>query len=86
MRTTLDLPDETFRHLKAAAALRGAKLKDLIAQLIEKGLAEQPALPYARRSRSPLPTLRRRTGKVHRALSNAEVERLLTEDDANARP
>ena len=33
MRTTLDLPDETFRRLKAQAALRGFKLKELVAQL-----------------------------------------------------
>jgi hypothetical protein len=34
MRTTLDLPDETFRRLKAEAALRGYKLKELVAQFI----------------------------------------------------
>jgi len=33
MRTTLEIPDETFRRLKAEAALRGAKLKDLRALL-----------------------------------------------------
>jgi hypothetical protein len=45
MRTTLDLPDEMFRQLKAEAALRGAKLKDLIAQFIEKGwLSGSPLL------------------------------------------
>jgi hypothetical protein len=34
MRTTVDLPDDVFRRAKAAAALRGRKLKDLI----EEGL------------------------------------------------
>ena len=38
MRITLDLPNETYRKLKAEAALRGLKLKELIAQLIERGL------------------------------------------------
>ena len=39
MRTTLDLPDETFRQLKSQAALKGMKLKELVTQLIERGLA-----------------------------------------------
>ena len=39
MRTTLDLSDETFRQLKAQAALSGLKLKDLVTQFIERGLA-----------------------------------------------
>ena len=39
MRTTLDLPDETFRQLKSQAALNGMKLKELVTQLIERGLA-----------------------------------------------
>jgi len=43
MRTTLDLPDETFRQLKARAALSGLKLKDLVTQFIERGLAESQA-------------------------------------------
>ena len=38
MRTTLDLPDETFRQLKVQAALRGLKLKGLVTQFIERGL------------------------------------------------
>lgn len=39
MRTTLDIPDETFRQLKAQAALNGLKLKELVTQLIQRGLA-----------------------------------------------
>lgn len=85
MRTTLDIPDELFRQLKAAAALRGAKLKDLMAQFIEKGLAEQEPVA-GRRPRSPLPLLRPRTGVVHPFLSNAELENLLIDDDSHARP
>jgi hypothetical protein len=30
MKTTVELPDDLFRKAKAAAALRGRKLKDLI--------------------------------------------------------
>ena len=43
MRTTLDLPDETFRRLKAQAALRGHKLKELVVDISDH---EQP--PFRR--------------------------------------
>jgi hypothetical protein len=60
MRTTLDLPDELFRQVKAKAALEGASLKDLLARYVESGL-RQPARPAGPPlPRSALPTLKRR--------------------------
>lgn len=56
MRTTLDLPDELMRHLKARAALEGRSLRDLALDLIERGL-RAPA-PSAKAVSSPLPTVR----------------------------
>ena len=53
MRTTLDLPEQLFRQVKAKAALEGAKLKDLLARYIEAGLRQSPqpaALPHGRSS------------------------------------
>lgn len=85
MRTTLDLPDETFRKLKAEAALRSAKLKDLITQFIEDGLAEHSTRTVPARPKSTLPMLRQPTGTLHPAMSNAEVENFLTLDDAHDR-
>lgn len=79
MRTTLDLPDHTFRALKAEAALRGFKLKELVTLLIETGLSASPSLPQ--RSRSPLPVVRPATGVVHPAISNARIEKLLASED-----
>ena len=38
MRTTLDLPDALFKHLKARAALEGRSLRDLVIDLVQKGL------------------------------------------------
>ena len=32
MKTTFDIPDELYRRAKAEAALRGRKLKDLVAE------------------------------------------------------
>ena len=47
MRTTLDLPDALLRQLKAQAALDGTTLKSLIAELVERGLAQRSAKPTA---------------------------------------
>jgi hypothetical protein len=55
MRTTLDLPDDTFRQLKAQAALNGMKLKELVTQLIERGLAAGVTAPKPARPPDPPP-------------------------------
>ena len=87
MRTTLDIPDETFRKLKAEAALRGSKLKDLVTQFIENGLlaGSQQGAPVPRQ-RSPLPVVRPPTGIRHPALTNAQVEEIFTAEDHRAHP
>lgn len=38
MRTTLELPDPLFKHLKALAAMQGITLRELLITLLEKGL------------------------------------------------
>ena len=86
MRTTLDLPDTTFRALKAEAALHGFKLKELVCRLIEDGLAARAQAPIPSRARSPLPVIRPPTGVKHPALTNAQIEDLLAVEDSHARP
>lgn len=53
MKTTLDLPDPLMRRVKILAASEGRKLKEVIADLLEKGMEPPPAetlpegeLPY----------------------------------------
>jgi plasmid stability protein len=55
MRTTLELPDELMRHLKARAALEGRSLRDLTQELIERGLHAPAAVLHAS---PPLPSIR----------------------------
>lgn len=92
MRTTLDLPDDTFRKLKAEAALRGFKLKELVAQFIERGLAAGDSPPGSVRSHVPVPVAFERThypipiareadGSVTPYLSNAQLYAILDEED-----
>jgi hypothetical protein len=92
MRTTLDLPDETFRQLKAQAALNGLKLKELVTQLIERGLAAGVGQPVAAQPGSsqpvaaprhfyPIPIARDADGSVTPFLSNAQLNAIVNEDD-----
>lgn len=45
MKTTLDLPDELMRKVKIRAVHEHKKLKDTIAELIEKGIVASTARP-----------------------------------------
>ena len=85
MRTTIDLPDELLRQAKARAALEGRKLKDLVAEYIERGLtASRPSgrLESPRR-RSPLPVIPKAAARgTIPALSNSEMLAILDEEDA----
>jgi hypothetical protein len=53
MKTTIEVPDELYRRAKAQAALRGRKLKDLVAE----GLRLVLAAPAAKRRRPTLAQL-----------------------------
>jgi len=53
MRTTVDIPDRTYRRLKSKAAQQGCSVKELVLRGVEKELA----LPRARR-RVRLPIVR----------------------------
>jgi hypothetical protein len=84
MRTTIDLPDELFRRAKARAAIDGLKLKDLITRFVEQGLrggAPSSAVSVKRR-RSELPVARAATGRTLPELTNAEIHRILDEEEA----
>jgi plasmid stability protein len=41
MRTTVELPDDLFRQVKARAALQGRSLKDLVADGLKLVLSEE---------------------------------------------
>ena len=43
MKTTLKLPDELMRRIKRRAVLRNQKLKDVVAQRLEGGIAALPS-------------------------------------------
>jgi hypothetical protein len=81
MRTTIDLPDDLLRRAKAAAALEGVKLKDLVSCYIEQGLSRGPAAAKQRGHIRPLPEILPRTGHPIPSLTNAEIEEILLRED-----
>ena len=45
MKTTLDLPDDLMREVKVLAAQSDRKLKDLLAELLQNGMAKSKKRP-----------------------------------------
>ena len=83
MRTTLDLPDETFRQLKAQAALNGLKLKELVTQLIQRGLAAGVTAPMPEQPSGPPPTAIARVegSPLTPALTNEQLHAILEDQE-----
>ena len=53
MRTTIDIPDELFRRVKAEAALRGQSLKTFVLNALQNEFSAKQA-PAKRRANLPL--------------------------------
>jgi hypothetical protein len=81
MRTTIDLPDEVYRTLKARAAFRGTTLKDLVQQLIEQALSQADGPERSNKTRPPLPVIIPSTGVPLPALSPEELGKFEEEED-----
>ena len=64
MRTTLELPDDLFRQVKARAAVKGTTIKALLHRYIENGLRQAEEPSSVPRQRSKLPVIKRRGKSV----------------------
>jgi hypothetical protein len=86
VRTTIDLPDALFREAKTRAVQRGIKFKDLVAQYIEAGLRGRSGVwDSERREEVPLPVFRRSTGASIPARTNAELFKMLEDDELESK-
>ena len=74
MKTTLDIPNELMRGMKIRAATQGRKLKDVVAEVLKRGLADpvKPAKPRIEIQANGLPVIR--CGK------DAPASRMTTEE------
>jgi plasmid stability protein len=83
MKTTLELPDDLVRAVKIRAVEENRKLKDTVADLLRRGLAQKRGLPATPRRRLKLPLV----DCAHEARSGEEmtperVAEVLLEEEA----
>ena len=82
MRTTLDLPDPLFKHLKTRAALEGRTLRELVIELVEKGLTARNTVNMQQRFQArPLVGASATMPPSAEALTNAKLFELINRDD-----
>jgi hypothetical protein len=80
MRTTIDLPENLYRTLKARAGLSGITMRQLVQQLIEHGLRVPRNEPGGSRH-APPPVIIPPRGVRIPALSREEIRRIEEEED-----
>lgn len=81
MRTTIDIPDDLYKALKARAGLSGTSLRELVQRLIEQGLRSPNALTaHPARIEGP-PIIIAPRGIPIPAVSRAELVRMEEEED-----
>jgi hypothetical protein len=80
MRTTVDIPDNLYRALKARAGLSGVTLRELVQQLIEQGLRYPLTSTTVTRRAAP-PVIVPPRGVPIPAVSRAELTRMEEEED-----
>jgi len=81
MRTTIDLPADLHRALKARAGLRGITLRDLVRGLIEQGLRSPTDEAAPAKRHGPPPVIIRPRGVPIPALPRADLTRMEEEED-----
>jgi hypothetical protein len=81
MKTTLEIPDELFREMKAAAALRGMKLREFVADAISEQLARMKSVDSRWANRLPPrpKAAKSEIRRIHRLIEE-ESEGVDTED------
>lgn len=85
MKTTVELPDELMRVVKIRAVNEGRRLKDLMAELVWRGLAENSESPPRAPARVRVPLVQ----CVHAARPEDEmtpdrVALILSQEEAQA--
>jgi plasmid stability protein len=83
VKTTVELPDELMRAVKIRAVNDGRKLKDVMADLIRRGLADnpEPAGGTPRRVRLPLVQCAH-SARPDKEMTPDRVAEILRQEDA----
>jgi plasmid stability protein len=83
MKTTLDLPDDLMRAIKIRAAREDRKLKDVVAELLRKGMEDERPAPRARH-RVKLPLINtKHPAKPEEELTPERVAEILLQQEVD---
>lgn len=83
MKTTLELPDELMREIKIRAVRENRKLKDAIADLLRRGLAQEVTRKPRLRRRVKLPlVLCSHAARPGEEMTPERVARVLLEEES----
>lgn len=77
MKTTVEIPDELFRQVKAKAALEGIRLRDLVVRGLRLVVEQQPESTQFHRANFPLI----RSQDPTREITDDDVAQALAEED-----
>lgn len=80
MKTTLEIPDDLYRQIKALAALSGRTVKDLVNELLRQRLAEEHASSGERGWRSVFGKAPRAEVQRVQAIIDEELSRIDLEE------
>jgi len=81
MKTTLELPDDLMRAIKVRAAQRDQKLKDVVTDLLRKGLSVEKE-PRRTRHRVKLPLVQGHPAAPGEEMTPERVAEILIEQEA----
>jgi hypothetical protein len=82
MRTSLDFPDALFKHLKTRAAQEDRTLRDLVIELVERGLTPREVVdPQKRFEARPVFGSTDPAARPVHFMSNAALYEIMNEDD-----
>ena len=85
MKTTLELPDDLVRAVKILAVEEGTKLKDMVADLLRRGLALKRVAPAPQRKRPKLPLIEcAHEARPGEEMTPDRVAAVLLEEEAGA--
>jgi plasmid stability protein len=83
MKTTLEIPDDLMREIKVRAANEDRKLKDLVAELLRRGLTQSERQTSEIRHRVKFPLVQGHPARPGEELTPERVAQILNDEEAS---
>ncbi len=80
VKTTLELPDDLMRAIKVRAAQEDRRLKDVVAELLRRGLSQQEEPPRIRH-RVKLPLVQGKPAAPGKELTPEQIAEILIQQE-----